>query len=216
MARGRLISFEGGEGAGKSTQSQLLCRRLEASFGVETLATREPGGSPGAEEIRALLVSGQIERWEPLSEALLHNAARHDHVRRTVLPALARGVWVITDRFLDSTMAYQGYGQGVDLGQLSGLAELVVGAAMPDLTLILDLPVDAGLARTERRDDATSRYERMDRAMHERLRRGFLSIAESDASRCRVIDASPDADSVHEAVWNSVRERFGNGAQSVD
>jgi dTMP kinase len=216
MARGRLISFEGGEGAGKSTQSQLLCRRLEENFGVETLATREPGGSPGAEKIRALLVFGQIERWDPLSEALLHNAARHDHVQRTILPALKRGVWVITDRFLDSTMAYQGYGQGVDLGQLSRLAELAVGAAMPDLTLILDLAVDAGLARTERRADATSRYERMDRAMHERLRRGFLSIAESDTVRCRVIDASPGAEDVHKAVWKSVQERFGNDAQSVD
>ncbi len=212
MARGRLISFEGGEGAGKSTQSRLLCRRLE-SFGVETLATREPGGSPGAEEIRALLVSGEIARWEPLSEALLHNAARHDHVRRAILPALERGVWVITDRFMDSTMAYQGYGQGVDLGELSGLAELAVGTAMPDLTLILDLPVDEGLARTKRRADATSRYERMDPAMHERLRRGFLAIAEADAARCRVIDALADAGSVHEAVWESVHERFKNEAQ---
>ncbi len=211
MARGRFISFEGGEGAGKSTQSHLLCRRLEA-FGIETLATREPGGSPGAEEIRVLSVSGQIERWDPLTEALLHNAARHDHVQRTILPALERGTWVITDRFLDSTMAYQGYGQGVDLDNLSRLGELAVGAAMPDLTLILDLPVADGFARTKRRADATSRYEQMDRAMHERLRQGFLSIAESDAARCRVIDASPSADSVHEAVWQSVHERFKNEA----
>ena len=214
MARGRFISFEGGEGAGKSTQSELLCRRLE-KFGIETLATREPGGSPGAEEIRSLLVSGQIERWDPLTEALLHNAARHDHVQRTILPALERGAWVITDRFADSTLAYQGYGQGVDLDKLSRLRELAVGAAMPDLTLILDLAVADGFARTKRRADATSRYEQMDHAMHERLRQGFLGIAQSDAARCRVIDASPGANSVHDAVWQTVRERFKDEAQLV-
>jgi len=207
MTRGQFISFEGGEGAGKSTQSRLLCRRLE-TFGVETLATREPGGSPGAEEIRTLLVSGQVERWDPLTEALLHNAARHDHVQRTILPALERGIWVISDRFLDSTLSYQGYGQGVDLDKLNRLGELAAGAAMPDLTLILDLPVADGFARTERRADGASRYEQMDRAMHERLRRGFLSIAEAQAARCRVIDAAPDSDSVHKAVWRSVQERF--------
>ncbi|MFP6690674.1 MAG: dTMP kinase [Alphaproteobacteria bacterium] len=207
MARGQFISLEGGEGAGKSTQSQLLCRRLE-SYGIETLATREPGGSPGAEEIRVLLVSGKTERWDPLTEALLHNAARHDHVQRTILPALRRGVWVITDRFLDSTLAYQGYGQGVELDELSRMGNLAAGAAMPDLTLILDLPVDDGFARTERRSDDVSRYEQMDRAMHKRLRQGFLSIAEADAARCRVIDAAPDADSVHDAVWKAVQTRF--------
>ena len=207
MARGQFISLEGGEGAGKSTQSQLLCRRLE-SYGIETLATREPGGSLGAEEIRVLLVSGKTERWDPLTEALLHNAARHDHVQRTILPALRRGVWVITDRFLDSTLAYQGYGQGVELDELSRMGNLAAGAAMPDLTLILDLPVDDGFARTERRSDDVSRYEQMNHAMHERLRQGFLSIAEADAARCRVIDAAPDADSVHDAVWKAVQARF--------
>ena len=207
MARGQFISLEGGEGAGKSTQSQLLCRRLE-SYGIETLATREPGGSPGAEEIRVLLVSGKTERWDPLTEALLHNAARHDHVQRTILPALRRGVWVITDRFLDSTLAYQGYGQGVELDELSRMGNLAAGAAMPDLTLILDLPVDDGFARTERRSDDVSRYEQMDRAMHERLRQGFLSIAEADAARCRVIDAAPGVYSVHDAVWKAVQARF--------
>ena len=207
MTRGQFISFEGGEGAGKSTQSRLLCRRLE-TFGIDALVTREPGGSAGAEEIRALLVSGQVDRWDPLTEALLHFAARHDHVQRTILPALERGVWVITDRFLDSTLAYQGYGQGVDLEKLNRIGEFVVGAAMPNLTLILDLPVAEGFARTELRADGVSRYEQMDRAMHERMRQGFLRIAKSKTARCRMIDAALDTESVHQAVWHSVQERF--------
>ena len=207
MTRGQFISFEGGEAAGKSTQSRLLCRRLE-TFGIDALVTREPGGSAGAEEIRALLVSGQVDRWDPLTEALLHFAARHDHVQRTILPALERGVWVITDRFLDSTLAYQGYGQGVDLEKLNRIGEFVVGAAMPDLTLILDLPVAEGFARTELRADGVSRYEQMDRAMHERMRQGFHRIAKTKTARCRMIDAALDTESVHQAVWHSVQERF--------
>ena len=207
MTRGQFISFEGGEGAGKSTQSRLLCRRLE-TFGIDALVTREPGGSAGAEEIRALLVSGQVDRWNPLTEALLHFAARHDHVQRTILPALERGVWVITDRFSDSTLAYQGYGQGVDLEKLNRIGEFVVGAAMPNLTLILDLPVAEGFARTELRADGVSRYEQMDRAMHERMRQGFHRIAKTKTARCRMIDAALDTESVHQAVWHSVQERF--------
>ncbi len=205
--RGNFISFEGGEGAGKSTQSSLLCARLE-SLGTKTLATREPGGSPGAEDIRELLVSGSVNRWEPLSEALLHNAARHDHLRRTILPALENGIWVISDRFADSTLAYQGYGQGVERAKLGLLRDLAVGDAMPDITLILDIPVADGFDRTERRPDVTSRYEQMDSAMHERLRQGFLAIAEAEPERCRVVDASGDAESVHEVIWQLLCKRF--------
>jgi len=206
-SRGHFISFEGGEGAGKSTQSSLLCKRLEA-LSIKTLATREPGGSPGAEDIRNLLVSGAVDRWEPLSEALLHNAARHDHLQRTILPALENGTWVVSDRFADSTLAYQGYGQGVDRDKLEQLRVLAVGDAMPDLTLILDIQVADGFGRTERRPDVTSRYEQMESAMHERLRQGFLAIAAAEPERCRVVEASGDAESVHEAVWQLVRQRF--------
>ena len=195
------------KGAGKSTQSSLLCKRLEA-LSIKTLATREPGGSPGAEDIRNLLVSGAVDRWEPLSEALLHNAARHDHLQRTILPALENGTWVVSDRFADSTLAYQGYGQGVDRDKLEQLRVLAVGDAMPDLTLILDIQVADGFGRTERRPDVTSRYEQMESAMHERLRQGFLAIAAAEPERCRVVDASGDAESVHEAVWQLVRQRF--------
>ena len=209
MTRGRFISFEGGEGAGKSTQSRLLRERL-AGAGIEAIETREPGGSPGGEEIRALLVSGVPERWHPLSEALLHNAARHDHVVRTISPALARGNWVISDRFLDSTLAYQGYGQGVNLDALKRLSELSAGSTKPDLTLILDLSVADGFSRTEQRNGTTSRYEKMDRNIHERIRKGFLSIAGTEKSRCRVIDASGDANAVHRAVWGIVLTQFSD------
>jgi len=209
MACGRFISFEGGEGAGKSTQSRLLCERL-AGAGIEAMETREPGGSAGAEEIRAMLVSGGAARWHPLSEALLHNAARHDHVARIISPALTRGIWVISDRFLDSTLAYQGYGQGVDLDTLKRLSELAVGTTKPDLTLILDLSVADGLARVERRNGRTSRYEKMDRDTHERIRKGFLNIANTETKRCRVIDASDDATAVHRAVWSIVLKQFAD------
>ena len=213
MTRGNFISFEGGDGAGKSTQLRLLCERLE-TIGIETLATREPGGSPGAEDIRKLLVSGSIDRWEPLSEALLHNAARHDHLHRAILPALENGIWVISDRFADSTLAYQGYGQGVDRAKLALLHDLAVGDAAPHLTLILDIPVAEGFDRTVSRPGKTSRYERMNSAMHERLRQGFLAIAAAEPERCRVLDALGSAESIHEAVWQLVCERFNLETQA--
>lgn len=209
MARGRFITFEGGEGSGKSTQSRLLQERL-ANAGIKAIDTREPGGSASAEEIRALLVSGRVERWSPLSEALLHNAARHDHIVQTISPALARGTWVISDRFLDSTLAYQGYGQGVDLEILKDLGDLASGSTKPDLTFILDLSVVDGFERTKLRTDTTSRYEKMDRDMHERIREGFLSIASAEKTRCRVIDASGDANSVHTTVWGMLLAQFDN------
>jgi dTMP kinase len=209
---GRFISFEGGEGAGKSTQSRLLCARLE-NHGIETLATREPGGSPGAEHIRNLLVSGAVGRWEPLTEALLHNAARRDHLQRVILPALTRGVWVISDRFADSTLAYQGYGQGVAHEKLNQMRDLAVGDAMPELTLMLDISVADGFARTHSRADETSRYEKMNSAMHERLRQGFLAIAADEPERCRVLSAAADADNVHQSIWQSVCERFVEDAR---
>lgn len=210
-ARGRFITLEGGEGAGKSTQAEQLAAAL-AETGLTVIATREPGGSPGAEDIRKLLLDGETGRWDPVAELLLHFAARRDHVVRTIEPALARGDWVVCDRFADSTMAYQGYGLGLGTAAVEQVRDIAIGDLRPDLTLILDLPVESGLARAGKRDGPSSdqnRYERMDRAFHQRLRDGFLAIAAAEPRRCAVIDASLDFDEVQAAIRTAVSERLG-------
>lgn len=211
--RGRFITFEGGEGGGKSTQVKNLAARLRAA-GEDVLETREPGGSPGAEEIRGLLVNGAPERWDAMSELLLHFAARRAHLRETVVPALADGRWVLCDRFADSTMAYQGYGHGLGREPVLALYDLVVGGRRPDVTIVLDLPVDEGLTRAAARSGGGDRYERMDRAFHERLRDGFLDIAKREPERCVLIDATRSIDAVASAVWDSVSDRLLGGRGS--
>ena len=208
MGRGRFITFEGGEGAGKSTQLRALAARLRA-HGLPVVETREPGGSPGAEQIRELLIHGTADRWDEISEALLHSAARRDHLRRTVEPGLAAGQWVLSDRFADSTAAYQGHGHGVPAETLRSLYEIAVGALRPDLTLILDLPVEQGLARAARRHAGGERYEKLDRAFHERVRAGFRGIAEAEPERCLLLDAGGSAEEVEAAVWGGVCRRLG-------
>jgi dTMP kinase len=206
---GRFITLEGGEGAGKSTQIERLKDWLR-SRGREVVATREPGGSPGAEAIRKLLVEGAAERWDGTTEALLHFAARRDHLRTTVWPALKRGAWVISDRFADSTRAYQGYGHGLDLTMLDRLYEAAVGSFRPDLTLILDLPIEVGLARAAERRGTETRYESLPREFHERVRKGFLEIAKRDLKRCVVIDATKDIDTIAAAIAGIVADRLGS------
>jgi len=205
---GRFITLEGGEGGGKSTQVGLLVAALRAR-GLEVLATREPGGSPGAEAIRALLVAGEPGRWDGVSEALLHFAARRDHLRTTVWPALARGAWVVCDRFADSTRAYQGAGQGLDPALIEQLYHLTVGSFAPDLTLILDLPVEQGLQRAGQRGGAEDRYERMGAAFHQRLRQGFLAIAAAEPARCAVLDAGQSIEAVHQQILATLTARLG-------
>jgi len=207
-ARGRFITLEGGEGAGKSTQQRRLAAWLRAR-GIEVVETREPGGSPGAEEIRALLVTGGTGRWDAMTEALLHFAARRDHLVRTVQPALARGAWVVCDRFADSTMAYQGYGHDLGREHIAALYELVVGSFLPDLTLVLDLPVAEGLARAKSRNDHENRYEQMDLAFHERLRAGFHDIVSREPERCVLVDAGVDLEAVTATIQAVVAERLG-------
>lgn len=207
MERGQFITFEGGEGAGKSTQLKLLAEALERA-GIEVVTTREPGGSPGAEAIRGLLVTGAVDRWDAHTEALLHTAARRDHLARTVWPALERGSWVICDRFADSTLAYQGYGHGLPKDFITSLTRLAIGDFKPDLTLILDLPVEEGLKRAGGRSGAEDRYERMGQAFHERLRQGFLEIARQDADRCAVVNAAASLDDVHQSILRAAKSRL--------
>ena len=204
----RFITFEGGEGAGKSTQSRRLADRLDA-HGIECVLTREPGGSAGAEDIRNLLVVGEPGRWDALTEAMLMFAARTDHVTRTIKPELAKGHWVICDRFTDSTYAYQGAGRGLSHETLAQIDAITLGGFKPDLTLILDLPVDVGLRRASQRGNGEERFEKFDKAFHEKLREAFRNIAMQEPHRCVLIDASAHEDEVAEAIWRTVAARFG-------
>lgn len=206
-AAGRFITLEGGEGAGKSTQIARLATWLEAR-GHRVVATREPGGSPGAEMIRKLLVEGPVERWDGTTEALLHFAARREHLRSTVWPALQRGDWVISDRFADSTLAYQGYGHGLGRAVFEQLYGLAVGDFRPDLTIVLDLPVETGLARAAARRGTETRYESLPRQFHEQVRAGFREIAAREPGRCIVIDATRPIDTIAEAIVAAVRGRL--------
>lgn len=207
--RARFITLEGGEGAGKSTQVARLRESVEAR-GHRCIATREPGGAPGAEMVRKLLVEGPAERWDGVTEALLHFAARREHLRTTVLPAIASGTWVVSDRFADSTMAYQGYGHGIDRAMLATLYDITVGDFRPDLTLILDLPVEAGLARAASRRGKETRYESLPVDFHQRVRAGFLDIAAADPGRCVVIDASAGIDDIARAIGDALAARLGS------
>ena len=211
MTKGRFITLEGGEGTGKSTQAGRLLAHLKAR-GLDALQTREPGGAPGAEEIRALLVQGATDRWEPLTEVILNYAARFEHLQKTILPALDAGTWVVSDRFADSTMAYQGYGHGVDPSRIQAIHAAVVGDFAPDLTLVLDIPVKDGLARaTHGADGNENRYENMDVTFHERLNEGFRQIVADNPDRCVLIDASGTVDDVHVRILDALASRLDGG-----
>lgn len=205
--RGRFITFEGGEGAGKSTQVGLLAEKLREA-GLDVVVTREPGGSPAGERIRRLLVEGDPGSLTPLTEALLHCAQRAEHLARTIEPALARGAWVISDRFADSTMAYQGYGHRLGRKVIGALTAITCGKSKPDLTLIFDVPVRTGLGRAAARRGVETRYESMDVAFHERLRKGFRDIARREKKRCVVIDAAKDIDRVAAQICAATARKF--------
>ncbi len=211
LTRGRFITFEGGEGAGKSAQSRRLVARLR-ELGLETIATREPGGTPHAEILRGLILSGRLRERGPAAEALAFSAARIDHIDALIRPALTRGAWVVCDRFADSTRAYQGAAGRLGAPLVDRLEEVVVGAERPDLTLILDLPPEQGLARAKARRGAAAgadRFEAEGLEFHRTLRAAFQAISRGAPERCVVIDASPDEDKVGEAVWAAVRSRLG-------
>ncbi len=200
MARGRFIALEGGEGVGKSTQVRALAAALRAR-GHDVVETREPGGSEGAEAIRRLLLEGAADRWTPGAEALLFAAARADHVARTIRPALDAGRWVLTDRFLDSSLAYQGSAEGVSVDQLLALHAVGSGGLLPDRTLLLTLPADEAMRRAEARDrGGADRIGGRDAAFHARVAAAFASLASAEADRFRSVDALGDADMVTERL----------------
>jgi len=203
----RFITLEGGEGAGKSTQVRFLADKLKAAK-VDVLCTREPGGSPGAEEIRRLLVEGAPGRWDAVSEMLLMFAARADHVARTILPALDRGQWVLCDRFTDSTYAYQGAARGTDREIIRRVQSAAIGDFKPALTLVLDLPVAVGLERAKGRPGSENRFEKFNTEFHEKLRQAFIDIARRNGDRCVLLDAAGSEDDVAELIWQTVVKRF--------
>ena len=203
----RFITLEGGEGAGKSTHARALSQAL-TERGIANIVTREPGGSPGAEVIRTLLVEGEPGRWTPEVETLLMFAARADHIARTIRPAVESGSWVICDRFTDSTYAYQGAGRGVDAEFIRRIERASVGDFRPELTLILDLPVGEAFSRIGDRAHAENRFEKFDHGFHERLRTYFCELSEREPDRCVLIDSRGAADEVSQQIWRAVATRF--------
>jgi dTMP kinase len=209
--KGLFITFEGGEGVGKSTQLTRLAEHLRAC-GFETVTTREPGGTSKAEKLRALLLAGRLAPLGPLAEAAAFAAARLDHVQRLIAPSLARGAWVLCDRFTDSTRAYQGARGGVDLRLISALESAAVGETRPDFTIVIDLKPEEGLARAARRREANGlradRFEAEDSGFHEDLRRAFLDIAEREPGRCCVVNGALPAEELARAIRQLVDARF--------
>jgi len=207
--RGKFITFEGGEGTGKSTQAAMLALRLE-SLGLRVRLTREPGGSPGAEIIRHVLLSGAAKPLGPEAEAMLFAAARDDHIRCTILPALEAGHWVICDRFADSTRVYQGALGDVDQRLIKALERVSLGDLYPDLTLVLDVPVALGLKRAAGRRGSANpdRFEAETIDFHDKLRQAYLALAAAEPDRCVIIDASAPKEKVARQVWKAVNSRL--------
>ena len=208
-SRGRFIAFEGGEGAGKSTQVKAVVAALR-DIGIDVVQTREPGGSPGAEALRDLLVKGDAGRWSPLSELLMMYAARNDHLEKVIRPALERGAWVVCDRFADSSRAYQGAGGGVTPDFIEQVDAAVVADTQPDLVIVMDMPVEAGLRRAASRGDDENRFESKGRVFHERLRQGFLDRAAKVPDRYRVIDADQGIEAIREQIWGALTTAFAD------
>ena len=204
MQKGRFITFEGGEGTGKSTQIKLLAHALEER-GISVLTTREPGGSSGAEKIRELLVKGEPNQWDPLTEALLFLAARRDHVEKVIKPALKKGQWVISDRYHDSTVTYTGYGHGVDLKTLEKLYTLIIGDFTPDKVIILDIDPHVGLSRAVERGGEEDRIEKKGLAFHKKVREGYLTLASHDSEHYVVISADQSVETVHQAILTKLK-----------
>ncbi|MGY8986663.1 MAG: dTMP kinase [Sphingomonadales bacterium] len=205
MTIGKFITIEGGEGTGKSTQIKRLLKKLKTE-GLEVIETREPGGSIGAEKIRELVIGGNTDNWDPISEILLLCAARRHHMKEVILPALFEGKWVICDRFLDSSMAYQGIAQGLGEARINNLSEFTLEGFMPDLTLVFDIPVEVGLKRAKSVE--INKYERMDLSFHNKIRNAFIKIAAQNPERCVLIDAEADIKTITDEAWGVIKGRL--------
>ncbi len=205
--RGKFITLEGGDGSGKSTQSRLLATFLKEKE-IDSLLTREPGGAPGADEIRELILTGEPDRWDAIGETLLFYASRRNHLRLTIWPSLDEGRWVLSDRFADSTMAYQGYGNQLGEDAVRKIHDFTVGDFVPDLTFIFDLPAEEGLHRTMGRSHNEDRFEKMDLDFHERLRDGFQNIARQNPERCVLIDATRPVDDIQQELRDILTARL--------
>ncbi len=205
MLRGLFITFEGGEGCGKTTQIQILADRIKNFTSISFVVTREPGGVPAAESIRRLLVNGDAEKLRPTTEGLLMSAARHEHVEQIIRPALARNELVISDRFVDSTIVYQGIVGGMSADDIASISKIACGDIYPDITIILDIDTQIGLERAKLRGAGEDRFEAKGRAYHEKVRMGFHKIAVNAPSRCVVIDADRMPDEIAADIWQVVR-----------
>lgn len=214
MTRGKFITFEGGEGAGKTTQAKLLADALEKA-GVETLQTREPGGTFGAEAIRDLVLEGTSERWSGMTELLLMYAARLDHVEKLIKPALERGVWVISDRFADSSLAYQGHARGLGADQVKAVHEVVMGGFEPDLTILFDIDPVLAQKRVETRGENLTRFDAESLDFHKTLRQAFLEIAGENTSRIHAVDADGSRANVQNAILFALTKKFPELAGKV-
>ena len=207
MNLGKFITIEGGDGAGKSTQSNYLYSNLKKK-GINVIKTREPGGCPESEGIRELLVTGEPNKWSPLTETLLHCASRSSHLKTTIIPKLESGGWVICDRFCDSTLVYQGYAGKVNLETIHSLNKIIVNDFVPDYTIIIDVPVDIGLSRASKRGNMDNRYEKMDFQFHEKIRNGFLELAKTNLDRYAIVNGELSENEIEKCILDKIEKKF--------
>ena len=207
MKVGKFITLEGGEGAGKSTQLTNI-KEFLISKGIDVITTREPGGSAGGEAIRSLHVLGDPDRWDAVSEALLMNAARRDHIVRLIRPAMESGKWVVCDRYADSTLAYQGYAGGVAIEKLNALYDFISDGLSPDLTVVFDIDPEVGISRSFGRSNNETRFEQKNMEFHQKIRQGFLKIASENSQRCKVVDASQKQDIIKQELLDLITKKF--------
>ena len=207
MNKGKFITIEGGEGTGKSTQLNLLSAYLKKKK-IKNITTREPGGAKGAEKIRNLILNSKKKDWSPITEALLHISARSDHLEKKILPNLNKGIWIICDRFRDSTIAYQGFGNGLKLDVLETLQESIFNKLHADLTIILDVDPRISLKRTKKRKFGNKKYEKMNINFHKKIRKGFLDIAKKNKKRCKIINAVGDKIEINKKIIEVIKKHF--------